>query len=204
MKSQRTSVSTPENHLTTLGLSNTQGSLEGIALATRAALMLAVVILITGCGSVPVRHVPKVSASAKGMSDLHGTPPIELKAGTTASIEAKIGSVGMGSVMGNLSVWTAATVDTISANLSARGATITAGTPKVLTITMTKAEVHSIPIVGGAKSKIVLTATTPEGLSGNYEGSDSALAPLSAVDGAVADAVKKLLSDSAVEAYLHK
>jgi hypothetical protein len=69
---------------------------------------------------------------------------------------------------------------------------------------MTKAEVRAIPIVGVSKSKIVLRATTSEGLDSTFEGSRSSLAPLSAVDNAVADAVEKLLTDAAVDAYLHK
>ncbi len=175
-----------------------------ITLASRVILLVGTMILIVGCGAVPIRHVPKVASSSKNMSDLHGAQPIELKAGAANATEEAIGSVGMGKVMGNLSEWTTATVEAVRANLSARGAKITAGAPKVLTITMTKAEVKAIPVVGVSKCKIVLTATTPEGLNSTFEGDDSSMAPLSAVDGAVADAVKKLLTDSAVETYLRK
>ncbi len=169
-----------------------------------AILLVCTMMIVAGCGTVPVHHVPNFTVSSAKMSDLHGSQPIDLKVGECSSTEVEIGSVGVGKVMGNLSEWTSATVGAIRANLSARGATITSGAPKSLTITMTKAEVKSIPFVGGATAKIVLTATNPEGLNSTFEGSSSSLAPLSAVDGANADAVRKLLSDPAVDAYLRK
>ena len=167
-------------------------------------LLAGTMMFVAGCGSVTVRHVPKFDVPSPKMSDLHGSQPIDLKAGECSSTEETIGTVGMGKVVGSLAEWTGATVEAVRANLSARGATITAGAPKVLTITMTKAEVKAMPIVGVSTSKIVLRATTAEGLNSTFEGSSSSLAPLSAVDGAVADAVEKLLTDSTVDAYLHK
>jgi hypothetical protein len=161
-------------------------------------------IFVAGCGAVTVRYVPKFDVYSTNMSDLRGSQPIDLKAGECSATEETFGTVGMGKVVGNLAEWTGTAVAAVRTNLSARGATITAGAPKVLTITMTKAEVSAIPIVGVSKGKIVLKATTPEGLDSTFEGYKSSLAPLSAVDGAMADAVEKLLTDPAVEAYLHK
>jgi hypothetical protein len=178
---------------------------KGMRLATRVILLAASALFVTGCGVVTVRHVPKLSAlSSAKMSDLRSSQPIDVKAGACSSEETSIGTVGMGKVVGKMSDWTDVTAGAVRANLSARGATLTAGSPKILTITMTKAQVSAIPIVGGATSKIALTATTPEGLNSAFEASNSAMAPLSAVDGAVADAIKKLLTDSAVESYLRK
>ncbi len=178
--------------------------MKSVRIVVMAALLSAA-LFGSGCGSVTVRHVPKlgVISSAK-MSNLRSSQPIDIKSGMSNSEETSIGTVGMGKVVGKLSEWTEATVGAVKTNLVARGATITAGSPKALTVTMTRAEVKAIPIVGGAKSKIVLTATTPDGLNSTFEGSGSSLAPLSAVDGAVADAVKKLLMDGAVDAYLRK
>ncbi len=169
-----------------------------------AAAGCALAMLTTGCGVVTVRHVPKFTVAPAKMSDLRGGQPIDVKAGESSVTETKIGTVGMGKVVGKPSEWTAAAVAAVRKNLSARGATITDGVPKALTITMTKAEVSSIPIIGVSNSKIVLTATTPEGLKSTFEGTGSSMVPLGAVDGAAEDAVKKLLKDSAVEAYLRK
>ena len=164
----------------------------------------ALALFVTGCGVITVRHVPKFTVSPAKMSDLHGSQPIDVKAGESSATETKVGTVGMGKVVAKPSEWTDAAVAAVRKNLSARGATITAGSPKALTITMTKAEVSSIPIIGVSNSKIFLTVTTPEGLNSKFEGSGSSMAPLGAVDGAAEDAVKKLLTDSAVEAYLRK
>jgi len=175
------------------------------AFALRIVLLAGVSLLFTGCAAVTVHHVPKIGAmSAAKMSDLHGTQPIDVKGGESSPEETKIGTVGMGKVMGKLSEWTGVAVGAVRTNLSTRGATVTDGAAKTLTITMTKAEVSAIPVVGVSNGKIVLTATTSAGFSSSFEGSSSSLAPLSAVDGAVADAIKKLLADSAVDAYLRK
>jgi len=69
---------------------------------------------------------------------------------------------------------------------------------------MTKAEVKAIPFVGGTKSGIALTATSPDGFNQTVEASNGSLAPLGAINGAVEDAVKKLVTDPTVEAYLRK
>jgi len=176
--------------------------------SSRGGLMLLVAGAImcgSGCGSITVHHVPKVGLVSSGKeSDLRHTQPLDVKAGDSSSTETSFGTVGMGKVVGKPSEWTDAAVSAVRASLSARGATIAAGSAKALTITMTKAEVNAIPIVGGARSTITLTAKTSDGLNSTFQGSDSAMAPLSAVDGAAADAVKKLLADSAVNAYLRK
>ncbi len=176
-----------------------------ISVASHIILLSGTMVFLAGCGSITVRHVPKLSAiSSARMSDLHGSQPIDVKGGEGSQEETNIGTVGMGKVVGKLSEWTGVTVGAVRTNLSARGATITDGAAKTLTITMTKAQVTAIPVIGVSNGKIVLTATTPEGLNSTFEGSGSSLAPLGAVDGAVADAVKKLLADSAVDAYLRK
>ena len=178
-------------------------NLTGLLLHT--ILLPGALMLLAGCGSITVRHVPKVAAlSGAKMSDLHGSKPIDVKSGQASSEETSFGAVGMGKVVGRLSEWTEAAVGAVRNNLSARGATITPGAPKALTITMTKAEVTAIPLVGVTKSKIVLTAATTDGLNSAFEGSSSSIAPLGAVDGAVADAIKKLLGDSAIDTYLRK
>jgi hypothetical protein len=173
--------------------------------ARRAFLVAGIAFMLVGCGAVPVRHVPKLGAISSGkMSDLHGSPPIDVKAGEASQEEKSFGSIGVGKVMGKLSEWTTVSVAAVKANLAARGATIADGAGKTLTITMTKAEVSAIPLIGVSNGKIVLTAAGQEGLNGNFEGTGSSLAPLSAIDGAVEDAIKKLLSDPAVDSYLRK
>ena len=180
--------------------------LHSASIRTTHAISIVIATLwLTGCGSVTVHHVPKVAAiSPKKMSDLHGTPPVDIKAGQSGTEETTIGSVGMGKVVGKMSDWNAIAVEAARANLSARGVTITADAPKALTITMTKAEVKGIPFVGGAKSRIALTATSPDGLNQTVEASNGSLAPLGAISGAIEDAVKKLVTDPTVEAYLRK
>jgi hypothetical protein len=168
-------------------------------------LLFAILAFFTGCGVAPVRHTPKVTALAGNkMSDLRASKPIDVKSGECSSAEKVIGTVGVGKVIGNLAEWTDVTVEAVKTNLVSRGATITTGVPKVLTITMTDAHVGAIPFVGVSKSRIVLTATAPDGLNSTFEGSSSSMAPLGAVNGAVADAVKKLLMDAAVEEYVRK
>lgn len=180
-------------------------TISTIGRAVRVILFAATMMCITGCGSVTVRHVPKPGAiSTTKMSDLRGAQPIDVKAGDCSSDETSFGSVGMGKVVGKPSEWTATAVEAVKENLVSRGATITAGAPKALTITMSKAEVKAVPVVGSAKCKVVLTATTPEGLNSTFEGADGSLAPLSAVNGAMKDATTKLLMDPAVDAYVRK
>jgi hypothetical protein len=172
------------------------------ALGARLMLTMSISFLLLGCGAIAVHHVPKFTVSASKMSDLRGAQPIDIKAGEASSTETNFGSAGMGRVVGKLSDWTEATVGAIRTNLVARGATITPGAAKTLTVTMTHAEVHGTPV--GAHSKVVLTAAASGGPSASFEGSHSSMAPLGSVDGAVEDAVKKLLADPAIDAYLHK
>ena len=168
-------------------------------------LLACALIVLSGCGAVKGRHVPKLGAiTGQKMASLQGTPPIDVKSGNASSDEIEIGVVGLGKVMGKLSEWTDATVEATKKSLSARGATITPGAPKVLTITMTKAHVSAIPGIGVSTGKAELRATTPEGLDTTFEASNSSMAPLGAVDGAVEDALKKLLADATVDAYLRK
>ncbi len=186
-------------------MNNPFTKLIGIQLAARVVLLASVTTLAAGCGSITVRHVPKaISISPSGMADLRGSQPVDVKAGACSSTETNIGTVGMGKVVGKLSEWTDVAVRMVQTNLLARGATITPGAAKILTITLEKAEVKAILFVGGAKSRMALTATTPDGLKSTFEASNSSLAPIGAVDGALEDAVKKLLMDSTVNTYLRK
>jgi hypothetical protein len=169
------------------------------------SLLAGTMVFLTGCGSVTISHVPTLGAiSSAKMSDLHGSQPIEVKAGECSSEEATFGIVGVDKVVGKLSEWTSATVGAVRANLSARGATVTEGASKALTITITKAEFNGIPMTHATTSRIVLTARTPEGLNSAFEGSTLSATPISAVDEAVMDAVKKLLADPNLDAYLRK
>ena len=174
-----------------------------IQTASRVVSLAAIMMLATCGGCITARHVPHCDVSATGMSDLHGSQPIDLKPGECSSTEEKIGTAGMGKLVGKLSEWTAAAVEVSQVNLSARGATIAAGSPKVLTITTTKAQLIGTPI-GISECRIFLKATAPDGLNCKVEGSSSSPAPPGAIDGALADAVKKLLTDSEVDAYLRK
>jgi len=170
--------------------------------AFAAAILAFALVAGPGC---TVRHVPKVrSIAATGMSNLRGSQPIDVRAGESSVTETNFGTVGMGTVKGKPSEWTDVAVRMVRTNLAARGATLTPGASKALTITMTKAEVKGIPFVGGATTRIALSATGSDGLNRTIEASNSSMAPLASVDGAVEDAVKKLLADSAVDAYLRK
>ena len=101
----------------------------------RFLLLTAALASLTGCGVATVRHVRKFAAiSGDKMSDLHGRQPIEVKSGQCSAAETTIGTAGMGKVVGNLAEWTGVTVEAVKANLSVRGATLTAGAPKSLTI----------------------------------------------------------------------
>jgi len=161
--------------------------------------------LATGCGVAPVKHTPKVAAiSGAKMSDLHGTAPIEIKNASTDSSERKIGVAGVGRIMGNLSEWSAAAVKGVEDNLRSRGATITAGAPKSIAIAVAKAEAHGVPLAGVTKSSVTITVATGDGSQASFEGSGASLAPLGAVDGAMNDAVKKLLRDPSLESYLRR
>jgi hypothetical protein len=110
----------------------------------------------------------------------------------------------VGKVVGNLQQWTAAMVSAVKDQLSQRGATIVDAAPKFLSLRITKAEIHAIPIVGGATSTIVLTATTADGFTADFEGSSYSLAPLSSINGTATDAVKKLLEDPTIGTYLRR
>ena len=171
----------------------------------RILIISAALALASGCGVAPVRHTPKLGAiSGEKMPDLHRTQPIDVKSGECSSEETKIGTAGVGRVMGNLAEWTGVATEAAKKNLTARGATVTPGAQKVLIITMTKAEVNGNPLTGFTKGKVSLMASSPDGLNSKVEGSSSSMAPLSAVDGAVTDATRKLLTDSAVNEYLRK
>src|SRR5256885_17109517 len=86
---------------------------------SRAVLLCAGAIVLAGCGAVPVRHVPKINAISGGkMADLHGSQPLDVKAGECSSEETKISSVGMGRVLGNMAEWTATTVEAARKNFS--------------------------------------------------------------------------------------
>jgi hypothetical protein len=51
---------------------------------------------------------------------LHGSRPIAVKSGECSSEEIKIGTVGVGKVVGKLTEWTDSTVKAVRKNLSAR------------------------------------------------------------------------------------
>jgi len=149
-----------------------------IAFAKHLLLWPITLALLTGCGAATVRHVPKLGAiTGKKMADLRGSQPIDLKSGQCSREETKIGTVGVGKVVGSLQDWTDATVEAARKNLVARGATISPGAPKTLTITMIKAEVKGIPLTGVSHGKILLAATNPDGLNSTVEGSNSSMAP---------------------------
>src|SRR3954447_7180997 len=114
---------------------------QGIALLGRGVLLVTTAVGVVGCGAITVHHVPKMAISPAKMPDLHGTQPIDLRVGEASSEEARIGTVGMGKVVGKMSEWSTATVGAVSANLAARGATIKTGAPKALTIAVSRAEV---------------------------------------------------------------
>jgi hypothetical protein len=142
--------------------------------------------------------------SSNKIPDLHGSQPLDIKNGQPDAGEIEIGAVGVGKVVGNLQQWTAAMVSAVKVQLSQRGATIVAAAPKSLSLRITKAEIHGIPIVGGATSTIILTATTADGLTADFEGSSYSLAPLSSINGTATDAVKKLLEDPTIDTYLRR
>src|SRR6267378_5356204 len=78
----------------------------------RATLLSAALAMFAGCGVVTVHHVPKLGAiSGDKMSDLHGSQPIDVRSGECSSEEIKIGTAGVGKVVGNLAEWTAVTVE---------------------------------------------------------------------------------------------
>jgi hypothetical protein len=158
---------------------------------------------LAGCGVVTVHHVPEPgSISSSKIPDLHGSQPLDIKNGQPASGEIDIGTVGVGKVVGNLQQWTAAMVSAVKSQLSQRGATIVNDAPRFLSLSMKKAEIRAIPIIGGATSTIILTVTTADGFIADFEGSSSSIAPLSAINGAATDAVKKLLEDPTIGTYL--
>ena len=100
--------------------------------------------------------------------------------------------------------WTAALVAAVKDQLSQRGATIVDGAPKFLSLRITKAEIHAIPIVGGATSTIILTATTADGITADFEGSSYSLAPPRSINGTATDAVEKLVEDPTIDTYLRR
>lgn len=196
----------PKNSKTHNGTNPRRHESDGVLIALSRYFFCALVIaLLSGCGMVTVHHVPKLGAlSGEKLADLHGTQPIEVKGGDCATGEIKIGTAGMGKVMGDLSQWTTVVVGTIQTNLQSRGATISPGAAKVLTVTMASAELNGNPLTGFTKGTTKLTATGSSDLNLSFEGSNHSMAPLSAMDGAIEEAVKKLLTDPAIETYLRK
>jgi hypothetical protein len=186
-------------------MNNTSTNRKAISLAAHAVALAGIAMLVAGCGSVTVRHVPKVITIAPtGMSDLRSSQPLDVKAGECSPAEVKIGTAGIGKVVGKYTEWTESAVGMVRTNLIARGATLVPGAAKALIITMSKANLHSVWIPGGASCNVTLSVTTPEGLNPTFEASNYSMAPLGAIDGAVEDAVKKLLADPAVDGYLRK
>lgn len=162
-------------------------------------------IVMDGCGAVTVHHVPEPSSiSSNKIPDFRGGQPLDIKNGQSASEEIEIGTVGLGKVVGSLQQWTNAAVSFIKGQLSQRGATIVDAAPKALTLSITKAEVRAIPFVGVSTSTVILRVTTADGSVSDFEGSGSSLAPLSAINGATTDAVKKMLKDQAISTYMRR
>ena len=166
---------------------------------------LLILVFLGGCGSVTVRHVPEPpSLASSQVPELRGTPPLDIKAGQASAAEIEVGTVGVGTVVGNLRDWTGATVAFVKAELSRAGATVSPGASKVLTLTVSKAQVRAVPIVGGATGTIAIAVNATNGPSAEFEGSASSLAPLRAINAAAAEAVQLMLADPAIIAFLRR
>jgi hypothetical protein len=176
-----------------------------VPMTTILGLALVLAGLGQGCGMVKVRHVPKPASihSAKD-ADLQSAQPVAVRNGQTSSEEQKIGTVGVGKVFGKLDEWTGAAVSSVKEELARRGATVSEAAPKVVTLSVTEAEVRAMPFVGVSTSKVSLNATTADGASHQFTGSSSSMAPLKAVDGAMTEALKAMFKDPSIEAYLRK
>ncbi len=161
--------------------------------------------LLAGCGAITVHHVPELqSISSDKIPDLRGSRSLDVRSGPTSAEEVEIGTVGVGKVVGSLRDWTNATVTFVKAELSERGATISESAPRFLTLTVTKAEVSAVPLVGISTGKVSLMVVAADGHSGEFEGTSSSLAPLGAINGAATDAVKIMLEDPKIGAYLRQ
>lgn len=166
---------------------------------------LLISFVLGGCGAITVRHIPEPpQLSSSQMPELRGTAPLDIKAAEASAAEIEVGTVGVGKVVGSLQDWTGATVAFVKAELSRAGATITPGAPKVLTLSVSKAQVRAIPIVGGATGSTAISVKTSAGSSADFEGTGSSLAPLRAINAATSEAVRLMLADPTIIAFLRQ
>jgi len=140
--------------------------------------------------------------NARIASDLKASQAVSVVNAQTSDEEIVIGRAGMGKMKGNLREWTDTAVTVLRTELKKRSVTVADDGPKSLKVAITAATLSSRPM--GAASTVQIEVETGDGGKHVLSGRASSMQPPRACDGAVADAVKAILTDEAIQAYLLK
>lgn len=176
------------------------------AVSARLKVFPALVLFaVTGC---TIAHIPKPDALESGaIPSLQGASSVSLVNAQDDATVRELGRAGFGTMTGDLRSWTQTAVALMKAELEKAGLATRADATKRLKVAIVEAQlgVSGIDFVAAiAKCRVRLRVETGNGLvqDDNYE--NHALAPPSACDKAVSQAVKAALSNEQIVAYLRQ
>lgn len=162
--------------------------------------MCSVLTVLAGCAMHGIPNPRPLNASVA--ADLRAAKAVQVVNAQASKEEIVIGRVGLGKMMGNLHEWTESAATLLKSELKKRSVAVADDAPKVLKLTITSAHLSSRPM--GAASTVKIKVETGDGATVLLEGHAASMQPPRACDGAVAAAVKAILTDKTVQNYLSK
>ena len=169
--------------------------------------MLAVVMLLfamsSGCS---VLHVPKADPIEAGaIPQIRGKGTISIVNGQEDKTVRDLGRAGFGTLQGDLYSWTEAAVVLLGEEVKKVGLEVQSGGNKSIKVTVVEVKlgVSGIEFVAAiAKGYIRIKVETGDGYVKEYIGEKNALAPPSACEKAMTEAVTNILKDAHIVSYL--
>ena len=168
---------------------------------------LAVVTLLfatsSGCA---VHHVPNAGPIEAGaIPQIQGKGTISLVNGQEDKTVRDLGRAGFGTMQGDLYSWTEAAVVLLGEEVKKAGLEVKSGGNKSIKVTVVEVKlgVSGIDFVAAiAKGYVRIKVEAGDGYMKEYIGERNALAPPSACDKALTEAVTNILKDSHIVSYL--
>jgi hypothetical protein len=183
------------------------GTQATIALASRVRVILYSLLLVSAMGCT-VTHVPKPDPiDAGAIPSLKSTSGVDLINNQRDTTVRELGSAGFGTMKGDLHSWTEAALTLLKSEMEKAGVRIQKNAVKSIKVAIIEAElgVSGIDFVAAvAKCRIRMRVETGNGYVKDESYEQNALAPPSACDNAVSQAVQSVLTTDQIVVYLRK
>lgn len=186
-------------------LFNSLPILKAINCRTANFFVLFFFVFATGC---TVTYVPKPESINSGtLSGLQGAGGVSIFNAQNDTTVRELGKAGWGTMRGDLQAWTETAITLLKTEMEKAGLKTQAGAAKSLKVTIVEAElgVSGVDFVAAmAKCRVRMRVETGAGYVQEENYQDHALAPPSACDKAVSQAVQGVLSNEQIIAYLRR